>query len=54
MSIGHVIFGTSNSVLCGEVYYTVSLFRRVHYWRFHCILCEHIESRDSMFDTLNG
>ena len=30
-TIGHVIFGTSNSVLCREVYYTVSLFRRVHY-----------------------
>ena len=24
-TIGHVIFGTSNSVLCREVYYTVSL-----------------------------
>ena len=31
-TIGHVIFGTSNSVLCREVYYTVSLFRRLHYW----------------------
>ena len=29
--------GTSNSVLCREVYYAVSLFRRVHYRRFHCI-----------------
>ena len=29
-TIGHVIFGTSNSVLCREVYYTVSLFQRVH------------------------
>ena len=37
--IGHVIFGTLNSVLCREVYYTVSLFRRVHYQRFHCIIC---------------
>ena len=36
-TIGHVIFGTSNSVLYREVYYTVSLFRRVHYRRFHCI-----------------
>ena len=36
-TIGHVIFGTSNSVLCREVYYTMSLFRRVHYWRLHCI-----------------
>ena len=38
-TIGHVIFGTSNRVLCREVYYTVtvSLFRRVHYQRFHCI-----------------
>ena len=36
-TIGHVIFGTSNSVLCREVYYTLSLFRRVHYRRFHCI-----------------
>ena len=34
-TIGHVIFGTSNSVLCREVYYTVSLFRRVHNQRFH-------------------
>ena len=31
-STGHVICGTSNSVLCREV----SLFRRVHYRRFHC------------------
>ena len=36
ITIGHVIFGTLNSVLCKEVYYTVSLFWRVHYWRFHC------------------
>ena len=36
-TIGHVIFGTSNRVLYREVYYTVSLFRRVHYRRFHCI-----------------
>ena len=36
-TIGHIIFGTSNSVLCREVYYTVSLFWRVHYQRFHCI-----------------
>ena len=35
-TIGHVIFGTSNSVFCREVYYTVSLFWRVHYRRFHC------------------
>ena len=35
--IGKIIFGTSNSVHCREVYYTVSLFRRVHYRRFHCI-----------------
>ena len=35
-TIGYVIFGTSNSALCREVYYTVSLFRRVHYRRFHC------------------
>ena len=34
-TIGHVIFG---SVLCREVYYTVSLFRRVHYRRFHYIM----------------
>ena len=38
-TIGHVIFGTSYSVLCREVYYTVSLFRRIHYQRFHCIHC---------------
>ena len=29
-TIGHVIFGTLNSVLCREVYYTVSQFQRVH------------------------
>ena len=42
-TIGHVIFGTSNSVLCREVYYTVSLFRRVHYRRFHCITYKVLE-----------
>ena len=36
-TMGHVIFGTSKSVLYREVYYTVSLFRRVHYRRFHCM-----------------
>ena len=34
-TIGHVIFGTLSSALCREVYYTVSLFWRVHYQRFH-------------------
>ena len=29
-TIGHISFGTSNSVLCRDIYYTVSLFRRVH------------------------
>ena len=48
-TIGHVIFGTSNSVLCGEVYYTVSLFQRVHYRRVHCVLCEHIEYAQKNF-----
>ena len=33
-TIGHVIFGISNSVHCREVYYIVSLFRR-----FHCMTC---------------
>ena len=32
-TIGNVNFGTSNSVLYRD---TVSLFRRVHYRRFHC------------------
>ena len=31
-------FGTMACVLCREVYYTVSLSRRVHYRRFHCIV----------------
>ena len=35
-TIGHCNFGTSNSVLYREVYYTVSPFQRVHYRRFHC------------------
>ena len=35
-AIGRTIFGTSTCVLCREVYYTVSLSRRVHYRRFHC------------------
>ena len=34
--IGNVIFGTSSSVLCRNVYYTVSLFWRVHCRKFHC------------------
>ena len=35
-TIGNVIFGTSGSVLCREVYFRVFLFRRVHYRKFHC------------------
>ena len=35
-TIGETIIGTSTCVLCREVYYTVSLSRRVHYRRFHC------------------
>ena len=31
--------GTVDHVLCREVYYTVSLFGRVHYQRFHCTAC---------------
>ena len=27
---------TTSRVLCREVYYTVSIFGRVHYQRFHC------------------
>ena len=30
--------GTISCVLCREVYCTVSLFGRVHYQRFHCIM----------------
>ena len=37
-TIGKQIFGTLNCVLCREVYYTVSLSRRVHYRRFHCMI----------------
>ena len=37
-TIGKQIFGTLTCVLCREVYYVVSLSRRVHYRRFHCIL----------------
>jgi hypothetical protein len=29
--------GTISCVLCREVYYTVSLFGRVHYLRCHCV-----------------
>ena len=29
--------GTVSHVLCREVYYTVSLFGRVHYQRVHCV-----------------
>ena len=36
-TIGKQNFGTSTCVLCREVYYIVSLSRRVHYQRFHCI-----------------
>ena len=35
--IGRTMFGTLAYVFCKEVYYTVSLSRRVHYRRFHCI-----------------
>ena len=34
---GNKVFGTLNCVHCREVYYIVSLSRRVPYWRFHCI-----------------
>ena len=36
--------GTVSRVLCREVYYTVSLFGGVHYWRSHLtynLLCMH-------------
>ena len=36
-SIGKQIFGTSACVLGREVYYIVSLSRRVPYRRFHCM-----------------
>ena len=41
-TIGKQIFGTLNCVLCREVYYTVSLSRRVHYQRFHCMYIESV------------
>ena len=34
-TIGRNYFGTSNHVLCREVYCTVYLFGRAHYSRFH-------------------
>jgi len=34
---GNQLFGTLKSVLCREVYYIMSLSRRVHCWRFYCI-----------------
>ena len=34
-TIGNVIFGTSNSILCREVDYIVSLFQRVHCSTFY-------------------
>ena len=33
---GRNYFGTSSCVLCGQVYYIVSLLGSVHYQRFHC------------------
>ena len=36
-TIGKLIFGTWTCALCREVYYTVSLSRRVHCRRFHCM-----------------
>jgi hypothetical protein len=35
-TIRRMYFETASHVLCREVYYTVSLYRRVHYQRFHC------------------
>ena len=34
--LANQLFGTLKSVLCREVYYIVSLSRRVHYRRFDC------------------
>ena len=36
-TMGRVIFLDLEQCPCREVYYTVSLFRRVHYQRCHCI-----------------
>ena len=35
-TIEKVIFGTLSSVLCREIFYSVSLSQKVRYWRFHC------------------
>ena len=43
-TIGKQIFGTLTRVLCREVYYTVSLSRRVHYRRFYCIRTKDVKS----------
>ena len=45
-AIGKTIFGTSTCVLCREVYYIVSLSRRVHYQKFHC----NLEVMSSVYD----
>ena len=43
-NIGMISFGTLSCVLCIKVYYTVSLFGRDHYQRFHCRMsvCVHV------------
>ena len=33
-TVGNQFFGTLTFVLCGEVYYTVTLFQRAHYLYF--------------------
>ena len=36
--LGVILGHQAVRVVCGEVYYTVSLFGGIHYWRFHCII----------------
>ena len=43
--------GTISHVLCREVYYTVSLFGRVHYQRFLCVF---ITCQDCLVQLVQG
>ena len=48
-TLGKQIIREVESVLCREVYYIMSLSRRVHYWRFYCnsrVLIQHVQPKD--------
>ena len=45
---------TVSRVLCREVYYTVSLFRRVHYPLFHCMYVRMYVLIEITFSKGNG